>query len=300
MTATHRLCYHSRVSQSNTGDGTRMGWNEKRHNIALLMLLVLAVIPLTAFTHSARTKLKSIAINDGGRITHCYTGAENVSQLLAEQNIVLDYNDVTRPSLVTTLTSGMCVEVRRIEVSEFRGRVPYDVPARTTRSSAVPRGKEIVVDEGRAGVKEVVRYVANVNGAQVAEHTLQSRVISTPVRRSVMVGTGQPAGHIPGSVATPEGGRVLIMEATAYAPDTHSCGKADGITAIGLRATYGIVAVDRRVIPMGTRLFVEGYGYALAGDVGGAIRGNRIDLCFNTHREAVRYGRRTVKVHILD
>ena len=90
------------------------------------------------------------------------------------------------------------------------------------------------------------------------------------------------------------------MEATAYAPDMISCGKTDGITAIGLRAGYGIVAVDRRVIPLGTRLYVEGYGPALAGDVGGAIRGNRIDLCYNTHAEAVRFGRRMVKVHILE
>ncbi len=278
-----------------------MGWNEKRHNIALLMLLVLAVIPLTAFTHSARNGLKSVAINDGGQTTNCYTNAETVAQLLAEQNIVLDYNDITRPSLVSSLTSGMCVEIRRIEVSEFRGRVEYDVPARTTRTAAVPRGKEIVMDEGRPGVKEVVRYVANVNGEQVAEHTLQSRIISTPLRRAVMVGTGRPVEEIPGAVENAEGKRVITMVATAYSPDAQSCGEfADGKTCIGLRAGYGIAAVDRSVIPLGTRLYIPGYGYALAGDVGGAIRGNRIDLCFNTHEEAIRYGRRTVQVHILN
>jgi 3D (Asp-Asp-Asp) domain-containing protein len=63
---------------------------------------------------------------------------------------------------------------------------------------------------------------------------------------------------------------------------------------------YGVVAVDPRVIPLGTRLFVEGYGSAIAGDTGGAIKGNRIDLCFNSDDEAEKVGRRTVRVLILE
>jgi 3D (Asp-Asp-Asp) domain-containing protein len=93
----------------------------------------------------------------------------------------------------------------------------------------------------------------------------------------------------------------MIMEATAYDPGPISCGKyADGYTAIGMKAEKGVVAVDPRVIPMRTRLYVEGYGLAIAADTGGAIKGNRIDLCFPTYQEALRYGRRTVKVYLLD
>jgi 3D (Asp-Asp-Asp) domain-containing protein len=61
-----------------------------------------------------------------------------------------------------------------------------------------------------------------------------------------------------------------------------------------------VVAVDPSVIPLGSRLFIEGYGYAIAGDTGGAIQGMRIDLCFNSYDEAIRFGRRTVKVYIVD
>jgi 3D (Asp-Asp-Asp) domain-containing protein len=60
------------------------------------------------------------------------------------------------------------------------------------------------------------------------------------------------------------------------------------------------VAVDPRVIPLRSRLYVEGYGLAIAGDTGRAIKGNRIDLGFNTYREAMRFGRRSVIVHILE
>jgi 3D (Asp-Asp-Asp) domain-containing protein len=54
------------------------------------------------------------------------------------------------------------------------------------------------------------------------------------------------------------------------------------------------------VIKLGTYVYVEGYGFAIAADTGGAIKGNRIDLCFNSRREALNFGRKTVKVHILE
>jgi len=95
--------------------------------------------------------------------------------------------------------------------------------------------------------------------------------------------------------------RKLTMEATAYEPGPHSNGPwATGYTSCGLKAGYGVVAVDPKVIPLGTRLYIENYGYALAGDVGGAIKGNRIDLCYATVKECYQFGRRDVVVYVLD
>ncbi|MBV8655919.1 MAG: 3D domain-containing protein, partial [Candidatus Eremiobacteraeota bacterium] len=68
---------------------------------------------------------------------------------------------------------------------------------------------------------------------------------------------------------------------------------------IGRPAGHGIVAVDPSVIPLGTRLFIPGYGLAIAGDTGGAIRGFRIDLGFNSERDALLFGRREVTVYRL-
>ena len=91
------------------------------------------------------------------------------------------------------------------------------------------------------------------------------------------------------------------MAATGYSPDPRECPRSShGRTATGLKAGYGIVAVDPHVIKMGTRLYIEGYGYAIAADKGGAIKGMRIDLGHETHGEALRIGRRTVRVHILE
>jgi 3D (Asp-Asp-Asp) domain-containing protein/peptidoglycan hydrolase CwlO-like protein len=74
----------------------------------------------------------------------------------------------------------------------------------------------------------------------------------------------------------------------------------NGITATGLRARKGIVAVDPRVIPLGTKLFIPGYGEALAADTGGWIKNDRIDLCFESLEECFRFGRRKIRVYLVE
>lgn len=88
----------------------------------------------------------------------------------------------------------------------------------------------------------------------------------------------------------------ITMEATAYLPTD---GDGRGITATGVRAERGVVAVDPNYIPLGTRLYIPGYGFAVAADTGGAIRGGRIDLCMEGYNEAIRFGRRDVDVYVL-
>lgn len=74
----------------------------------------------------------------------------------------------------------------------------------------------------------------------------------------------------------------------------------NGITATGLRARKGIVAVDPRIIPLGTKLFIPGYGEALAADTGGWIKNDRIDLCFESLEECFRFGRRKIRVYLVE
>lgn len=94
--------------------------------------------------------------------------------------------------------------------------------------------------------------------------------------------------------------RVLDMTATAYAPGPLDNGKWGDKTYMGGKVRKGVAAVDPNVIPMGTRLWVEGYGEAIAEDQGSAIKGNRIDLAFNTRSEALDYGIKKVKVYVLE
>jgi 3D (Asp-Asp-Asp) domain-containing protein len=91
--------------------------------------------------------------------------------------------------------------------------------------------------------------------------------------------------------------RALTMNASAYT--AHDDGNSN-TTYRGNPVHKGLVAVDPSVIPLGTRLYIPGYGYAVADDIGGAIRGNRIDMAFDNRSEALQFGRQQVTVYILD
>jgi 3D (Asp-Asp-Asp) domain-containing protein len=111
--------------------------------------------------------------------------------------------------------------------------------------------------------------------------------------------TFRPA--VPAEVEVSRGGpptsRTLVVEATAY---SYEDGNGDGVTATGTVPRPGICAVDPKIIPLGSRLWVPGYGWARAEDTGGLIRGNRIDVFFPTRIEALEWGRRTVTVEVYD
>ena len=94
--------------------------------------------------------------------------------------------------------------------------------------------------------------------------------------------------------------REFMVSASAY---TASCKGCSGITSTGINLKKNpglkVIAVDPSVIKIGTKVYVEGYGYAIAGDTGGAIRGNKIDVFIPNKSDALKWGRKTVKIKIL-
>lgn len=101
----------------------------------------------------------------------------------------------------------------------------------------------------------------------------------------------------PQTTTAPEGGRVVYVEASAYSPMDPGMNLH---TATGKFLRRGIIAVDPSFIPLGTRVFIPGYGDATADDIGYAIKGNRIDIAFDTHEEALLFGRRSLEIYIYD
>ena len=89
----------------------------------------------------------------------------------------------------------------------------------------------------------------------------------------------------------------MVMEASAYLP---SDGGGAGITATGLPARHGVAAVDPNIIPLGSRLYIPGYGVAIAADTGGMIEGHMIDLCMEDYGSAIEFGRRDIEVYVLE
>lgn len=119
---------------------------------------------------------------------------------------------------------------------------------------------------------------------------------NTPHVTGDVLGLGRGYDIVPLSTGdvVEEDNEGMWMESTAYSPY-----EGGTYTATGDYVRYGIAAVDTNLIPLGTNLYVEGYGHALAADTGGAIKGNRIDLAFDTYQEAINWGRRDVLVKIV-
>lgn len=89
----------------------------------------------------------------------------------------------------------------------------------------------------------------------------------------------------------------LKVNASAYSPQDPGC---SNYTSTGQRLRKGIVAVDPKVIPLGTKMYIPGYGYGVAADIGSAIKGNKIDVAFESRKEALQFGRRNIVIQILE
>jgi len=156
------------------------------------------------------------------------------------------------------------------------------------------KGMEKVMEEGQDGIKKITVCLNFADGVEVSAQQISETIKEAPKAQVILVGTRDTVETSRGSMRF---SRMEMMEASAYLPTD---GSAAGITATGVSARHGIVAVDPDVIPLGTRVYVPGYGVALAADVGGAIVGNKIDLCVEDYSEAMSFGRRSVEVYVLD
>ena len=180
------------------------------------------------------------------------------------------------------------VEVR-VETKEIPTTVEYQF-SRLVEPGRIQKG-----DPGKPGEVRRTYQVIRKDGKDVGKKLIKEERIEPKPTLFLMGKSGFPTSR--GAFAR---GKVLIMNASAYDPSPQTIGRgATGHTAMGYVATYGHVAVDPRVIPMGSMVFVEGYGFAIASDKGSAIKGNRIDLCYDSRSTALAFGRKKVKVHVL-
>lgn len=226
-----------------------------------------------------------------GQTRQVTTAARCVAEVLAESGIALGELDRVTPGLDAPVEDGLKITVVRVARKVHQRDI--HIPPHTITRFDARVGRTIILDPGRPGLKRETVRVLTKDGQETERSVVESRLIRRPVPKRVVVGRSQ---SLPA-----RGGLMMLMTATAYDPGPRSCGRyASGRTAIGMKAGRGVVAVDPRVIPLGTRLYIEGYGPAIAGDVGSAIRGRRIDLGFDTYREAVAFGRRVVKVYIVE
>lgn len=193
----------------------------------------------------------------------------------------------------TPLTNGMIVELSSTLVREATKYEKIEKSIEYRDTSDLAKGTERVIQEGSDGLVEVVSEETYVGGQLTNSTEISRRVVTEPVTCIIERGTAS-------MVSTPAGDfkytKSLTVVATGYTRFDEGC---TSTTATGTAAVRGAVAVDPNVIPLGSKLYIPGYGIGTAEDTGGAIDGRRIDLCYNSVNEAYAWGRRTVTVYIL-
>lgn len=252
-------------------------------------------------------KALNVHVNVNGTQLTIKSAEDSVQKMLEKEGIGLQEFDKVTPSKDTALKDGLKIEVVRVAVKEVKETKPIDYTTVVKKDEDMDQGSKKTLQEGQPGEKETISKIVYENGKEVSRKVVSETVKKQPVQKIVAMGTL--------SVYTPSrGGKItykdsIRMRATAYTSDYESTGKGPGDAAFGITATgtvakrnsnsYSSVAVDPRVIPLGTKLYIEGYGYAVAEDTGGAIKGNRIDLFYNSSAEANNWGVRWVNVYVI-
>ena len=193
----------------------------------------------------------------------------------------------------TLLSDGMTVELSSSMTREVTTYEKVEKTIEYRDTSELAKGTERVIQEGFDGLVEIVSEETYVGGDLTDTKEISRTTVTEPVNTVIERGTAS-------MVSTPVGDfkytKSLTVVATGYTQYDEGC---TSTTATGTAAERGAVAVDSSVIPLGTQLYIPGYGIGTAEDTGGAIEGNRIDLCYNSVNEAFAWGRQTVTVYIL-
>lgn len=244
-----------------------------------------------------------VVLDLGGERIELEVVGERVADALVAAGAGSSNNIGVTPGLDAPLEPHMVISAPDVFV-----RVESEVktlPAETVtrEDDSLPVGRRVVVAEGEPGRQMRVYRRLVIDGVEgprvlateelVTPSTPQVVAVGTARRAPVTAATASPSGQ---PAPTREGGRMVVV-ATGYS--AQQPGLSD-FTATGAPARRGAIAVDPTVIPLGTRLYVPGYGYGVATDTGGAVKGAYIDLCFDTVGEALVWGRRTVTIIVLD
>lgn len=238
----------------------------------------------------------TVNVDVNGTISTFKTTALTVGELIENRHIKLDEHSIVTPALDADIEDGLDITVKTQEVSieVLQEEIPYETQVEETAN--LEPGEQKLITEGINGLKEKTVEIVRFGGKVQSETVKEEVIINEPQTKVVKQGKKNVIKDS-ATGKTYEYTKTLTLEATAYTDVDGD--KWAGITATGRPTFVGMVAVDPKVIPLDTILYVEGYGIAIAGDTGGAIKGHDIDLFMNTHSEARQFGRRDKKVYIL-
>ncbi|HBT20728.1 MAG TPA: hypothetical protein DEA47_05140 [Peptococcaceae bacterium] len=235
-------------------------------------------------------KLVPVAVIDGNKKKIIRVEVPSVLEVLVKEGIVLSQGDEIKANLHPKDGSMPYIKIIRqdMKVITLTEEIPYKT--KEIKDYHLTPGSRRIVQEGSKGLKETKVRITYKNGKEIGREKIKTEIIKNPVPRIVAVGdrSGVFVSRGERYIAV----KKMTMIVSAY---THT----GNPTATGDMPTRGTIAVDPRVIPLGTKLYVEGYGYGTALDTGGGIKGARLDVFFESKKQALEWGRKKVQVIIL-
>lgn len=280
---------------------------------------------------AVNTNLKDVKIIlQNGYEMSTLTGKATVSEILEENNIVLEENQKTIPDLNQEITTGQSIqitdktynEVQIAKISEEgvqttleqilenyapitekivteQVEIPYETVTKNATTSEQGTTSR-VLKQGKNGLKEVTYKIKIQNNVEIERTVLSEKVITEPVNKIVQVQktvqTTSRASTTPRTAAVPTNGTTYKI--TAYCSCAKCCGKSTGRTASGTQATAGRTVAAPANFAFGTKLNIGGQIYTVE-DRGGAIKGNKIDIYVNSHAAALQWGVRYLPVSVV-
>ncbi|WP_230321420.1 G5 and 3D domain-containing protein [Planococcus salinarum] len=282
-------------------------------------------------------KAYEVTILDGLEEKKVWSTSTTVADFLKQHKITLSDLDRVEKEMDELILPGSEVKVVRVEKVTDVVEDKVKFAKETKKDSSLLKGSEKVVQKGEEGLVEKTYEIVMENGKEVKRELKGEKVLKEAKKQVVAVGTKTVVASIsrgadtkatapapkkatpapapkPAATSTkttqtaapvqssePSSSREFYVSATAY---TAFCTGCSGITATGINLKANphlkVIAVDPSVIPLGSKVWVEGYGYAIAGDTGGAIKGNKIDIFMPDRSAALAFGRKQVKIKILD
>lgn len=272
-------------------------------------------------THNNVTSVKisytyPVYITKGDTTTEIQFAGGTVKEALATAGFTADKFDFVEPSLETKITDTTYIDYTDIEYITKTEKEDIDYDTKTTYSKSLKSGEKKVTQKGEKGEKEVTYTQKLVNGVVAESEVTKTVTLKKPVTKKVSVGVKAESKKDGEYVSTLSPAKEIELDengvpvkykskmtvrATAYTHTGNRC-------STGVKPQPGYIAVNPKVIPYGTEMFIKTtdgkyiYGYAVAADTGGFIKNHPtgIDLFFDTRSECVNFGVRTAEIYILN
>ncbi|TYR78323.1 DUF348 domain-containing protein [Priestia megaterium] len=249
-----------------------------------------------------------LKLNEGNKIKEVWSTSTTVADFLEKQDVTVNDLDRVEPKLSSTLVPNSEVKVTRVKKVTDVVEEPVAYETITKKDASLEKGEKKVIESGEEG-QVLKHYEVTMENGYEKNRTLLKTEETKPSKNQVIalgVKVSKPVTKTAGEfdVAKEKTNQVekeFTANSTAY---TAYCNGCSGKTRTGmdLRANPNVkvIAVDPSVIPLGSKVYVEGYGYAVAADTGGDIKGTRIDVFFSDKAQAYKWGRRSVKIKVLN